>query len=65
MIQSIDPSQEQYRAAYVAVAQVQDGVEDGAIVCEVHLLCERNMLRHGLSEDGVEQAPPLAAIHRA
>ena len=51
------------RLEHLAVSQVQDGVEDGAVVGEVRLLCERDVLGHRLSEDGIEQAPALAAVH--
>lgn len=51
------------RLGHLSVAQVQDSVEDGAVVGEVRLFCERQVLGHGLSEDGIEQPPALAAVH--
>ena len=51
------------RLGYLSVAQVQNSVADGAVVGEVRLLCERQVLGHGLPEYEIEQPPPLAAVH--
>ena len=50
------------RLGHLSVAQVQNSVENGAVVSEVRLLCERQVLGHNLPEDGIEQPQPLAAI---